>query len=104
MALFTLSGVLLGLTVLYIIKQLLFKTTQAPLPPGPKGKPLIGNLGYLPPPGTKDWEHWARFKELYGILTVYPAAHMLTAQAPLAPSPSSGRPWSFSTMLRWRST
>ncbi|PKY03509.1 cytochrome P450 [Aspergillus campestris IBT 28561] len=70
MGITSLASVLLGLAVLYVLKQLLSsRTNRTPLPPGPKGKFLIGNLGDLPPPGTKDWEHWAKFKESYGPIS-----------------------------------
>lgn len=36
------------------------------LPPGPKGLPLLGNIFDLPPDGSRDWEHWATFKDRYG--------------------------------------
>ena len=56
---------------LFIIKQLFTpKKTPAPLPPGPKPKPLIGNLTDLPPPGEQEWVHWGKHKELYGALTL----------------------------------
>lgn len=70
MGLFSFANVLLGLAALYVLKKLLSpKRMLAPLPPGPKGMPLIGNIGDLPPPGEKDWKHWAKFKKLYGRLT-----------------------------------
>lgn len=70
MGLANLASVVLGLAVLYVLKQLLSsRSNQSPLPPGPKGKFLVGNLGDLPSPGTKDWEHWAKFKQSYGRVT-----------------------------------
>lgn len=36
-----------------------------PLPPGPKGKFLLGNTADLPPDDAKHWEHWIKFKK-YG--------------------------------------
>lgn len=37
-----------------------------PLPPGPKGLPVIGNLNDMPPPGVLEAHHWLKHKELYG--------------------------------------
>ncbi|KAB8208718.1 cytochrome P450 [Aspergillus parasiticus] len=39
------------------------------LPPGPRPKPMIGNLLDLPPPGALDWLHWLKHKELYGPIS-----------------------------------
>ncbi|KAK7994542.1 hypothetical protein PG991_016130, partial [Apiospora marii] len=63
------SGVLIGIIVWAAIK--LFQVSHRPkplysLPPGPKGKPIVGNLGDLPPAGALEWEHWAKHKALYG--------------------------------------
>ena len=38
------------------------------LPPGPKRLPFFGNIRDLPAHGSKEWEHWAKHKELYGIV------------------------------------
>lgn len=38
----------------------------SPLPPGPKGKPIIGNLLDLPAAGKQEWRHWLKHKDLYG--------------------------------------
>lgn len=40
------------------------------LPPGPSRRPIIGNLLDSPPEGCKEWEHWLKHKELYGMLLV----------------------------------
>lgn len=42
------------------------KRYPLPLPPGPKQKPIIGNLRDLPTPDQQDWMHWLKHKELYG--------------------------------------
>ncbi|KAJ6101032.1 hypothetical protein N7499_000662 [Penicillium canescens] len=40
-----------------------------PLPPGPRRKFIIGNLGDLPSPGQQDWHHWTEHKERYGPIS-----------------------------------
>ncbi|RAK95668.1 cytochrome P450 [Aspergillus ibericus CBS 121593] len=63
-------NLVVGLLALYVLKAFLTpKKASAPLPPGPPPKPIIGNLHDLPPPGSKDWEHWATHKELYGPIS-----------------------------------
>ncbi|KAJ5987004.1 hypothetical protein N7451_011369 [Penicillium sp. IBT 35674x] len=66
----TLVGVVLLAIVLYAIKLVIFrKNAPGPLPPGPKGKPVIGNISDLPAPGTADWVHWLKHKDLYGPIS-----------------------------------
>ncbi|KLO17020.1 cytochrome P450 [Schizopora paradoxa] len=63
--------ILLGGLGLFILKQILDKSTKnksLPLPPGPKRKPLIGNLLDLPQ-GELDWIHWFKHKDLYGPIS-----------------------------------
>ncbi|KAK7756776.1 hypothetical protein SLS62_001219 [Diatrype stigma] len=62
--------------VVYYGVTLLLKTrggnggkVRAALPPGPKGLPLVGNIRDLPPPGTREWEHWAKHRSLYGPIS-----------------------------------
>lgn len=57
----------LGLTGLYLISRT--RKLPAPLPPGPKKKFLLGNIGDLPPVGKPEWQHWMKHKELYGPLS-----------------------------------
>ncbi|KAM0820134.1 putative Cytochrome P450 [Seiridium cardinale] len=60
----------LGSLLLYAIKQFLYpKATPAPLPPGPKGKFVVGNISDLPPPGAQEWSHWGRHKDIYGPIS-----------------------------------
>ncbi|OKL57715.1 hypothetical protein UA08_06907 [Talaromyces atroroseus] len=56
----------LGLFFVYkIFAQ--FKHVRRPsLPPGPKPKFLVGNLGDLPQAGKQEWAHWLRHKDAYG--------------------------------------
>ncbi|KAJ4253329.1 hypothetical protein NW762_010484 [Fusarium torreyae] len=53
----------------YIIVTRLQQRSKGPLPPGPKGLPLVGNIRDLPPPGTVEWKHWQKHKEQYGPIT-----------------------------------
>ncbi|KAL6895420.1 cytochrome P450 [Trichoderma longibrachiatum] len=39
------------------------------LPPGPKPLPIVGNIFDLPPPGTPEFQHWLKFKNLYGPIS-----------------------------------
>ncbi|EPS35311.1 hypothetical protein H072_11345 [Dactylellina haptotyla CBS 200.50] len=54
--------------VLWIVKKITSKR-QLPLPPGPKGLPVFGNILDLPPKGLPEWEHWAKHKALYGPMS-----------------------------------
>lgn len=59
----------IGLAALFIVNTILSKSKNAnshPLPPGPKGLPLVGNLSDLPKPGVLEAHHWLKHKELYG--------------------------------------
>ncbi|EPS45068.1 hypothetical protein H072_1058 [Dactylellina haptotyla CBS 200.50] len=60
------------LSSLLIFRKLLVKflsPRKLPLPPGPKGLPLLGNVSDLPPPGVPEWRHWLKFKDLYGPIS-----------------------------------
>ncbi|RYC62135.1 hypothetical protein CHU98_g4072 [Xylaria longipes] len=45
------------------------KTKRGPLPPGPNGWPLVGNVTDLPRGGVREWEHWLKHKDLYGPIS-----------------------------------
>jgi hypothetical protein len=62
---FTLLLAILGI---YIAKTILFRN-NAPLPPGPKPKPIVGNRSDLPPAGLQDWQHWLKYGDLYGPIS-----------------------------------
>ncbi|KAG6021239.1 hypothetical protein E4U40_005441 [Claviceps sp. LM458 group G5] len=40
-----------------------------PLPPGPKGLPIFGNVFDLPPAGIPEYEHWLTHKDAYGPIS-----------------------------------
>jgi hypothetical protein len=63
---FLLYGIAIAVLGCYFAWNLAMKKKTAPLPPGPKGLPIIGNLRDLPPPGTREWEHWLKHKDFYG--------------------------------------
>jgi hypothetical protein len=52
---------------LYFIHRIFFANARAPLPPGPRRLPLVGNIADLPPSGTPEYLHWLKHKDLYGI-------------------------------------
>lgn len=39
------------------------------LPPGPRGLPLLDNIHDLPSPGTSEYLHWLKHKDLYGPIS-----------------------------------
>jgi hypothetical protein len=52
---------------IYIAKIILVrKKNPAPLPPGPRPKPIVGNITDLPLSGQQEWQHWLKHKDLYG--------------------------------------
>lgn len=62
--------VLFGIVVVYIFKRLVrSKDHDLPLPPGPKGIPILGNVNDLPEPGMLECHHWLKHKDLYGPIS-----------------------------------
>ena len=57
---------LAALTGAFIIYTFLKSKGGSRLPPGPRGKPVIGNLLDLPAAGKQEWQHWLKHKDLYG--------------------------------------
>jgi len=63
-------SVFCGIVGLYLISRLLRGTGDGrPLPPGPKGLPLLGNVNDLPKPGEPEWQHWLPHKDIYGPIS-----------------------------------
>lgn len=61
--------VVFGLVAGYVINRLVQSKSTRPLPPGPKGIPLLGNLNDLPKPGILECDHWLKHKDLYGPIS-----------------------------------
>lgn len=55
-----------GATWCYLFVARSNNASRAPLPPGPKGLPILGNLNDLPKPGQFEPRHWLKHKDLYG--------------------------------------
>jgi len=53
---------------LYVLTGLVLKRRKKrlPLPPGPRGIPLVGNVRDLPPAGGIEFLHWLKLKEAHG--------------------------------------
>jgi hypothetical protein len=59
-----------GIVAAYLIRRFLRSSKHVlPLPPGPKGLPLLGNINDLPKPGVLECHHWAKHKDLYGPIS-----------------------------------
>lgn len=57
--------------VLYVFNRSVLqrRKKKLPLPPGPKGLPLLGNVKDLPPPGKQEYLHWLQLKDAYGPIS-----------------------------------
>ncbi|CRL20874.1 Cytochrome P450 [Penicillium camemberti] len=62
-------ALILGLLGVQKIRSYFIPSKYCSLPPGPPRKPIIGNLFDFPKPGSKEWEHWLKHKDLYGPIS-----------------------------------
>ncbi|KAJ4296417.1 hypothetical protein N0V90_006462 [Kalmusia sp. IMI 367209] len=61
---------LLSIAAAYVINRLVRpKVYDRPLPPGPKGIPILGNVNDLPKPGMLECHHWLEHKDVYGPIS-----------------------------------
>ncbi|KAI4727065.1 hypothetical protein E4T49_05178 [Aureobasidium sp. EXF-10728] len=61
--------VLLGLILAKALYDWSRKRNSLPLPPGPKGLPLLGNLTDLPAGNVPEFQHWLTHKDAYGPIS-----------------------------------
>ncbi|CAG9993087.1 unnamed protein product [Clonostachys byssicola] len=66
-----LTPLLIGLVVLglAIYAQFFRRNATSGLPPGPRPLPLVGNIRDLPAPGVPEYQHWIKFKDMYGPIS-----------------------------------
>jgi hypothetical protein len=57
------------IVILYMISRQTQGKNSRPLPPGPTGIPLLGNLNDMPKPGVLECHHWLKHKDLYGPIS-----------------------------------
>jgi hypothetical protein len=60
---------LIALGVVYAVTKFWRNRNALPLPPGPKGIPILGNVNDMPKPGVLECHHWLQHKETYGPIS-----------------------------------
>ena len=61
--------VLIGVIITKTLFDRITRKTSLPLPPGPKGLPLLGNLTDLPTGTAPEYKHWLKHKDEYGPIS-----------------------------------
>ncbi|EDU46689.1 O-methylsterigmatocystin oxidoreductase [Pyrenophora tritici-repentis Pt-1C-BFP] len=56
-------------SILYVVYRRFMARHALPLPPGPKGIPILGNVNDMPKPGMLECHHWLQHKDLYGPIS-----------------------------------
>lgn len=51
-----------GVLAVYALRRYVLSLHRAPLPPGPKGFPFVGNIADLPGKGELDHLHWMKHR------------------------------------------
>lgn len=60
---------LLAITVLHVLTKLWLNRYVLPLPPGPRGLPILGNVSDMPKPDVLECHHWFEHKKKYGPIS-----------------------------------
>lgn len=68
-SLYRLIGLLIAIASFLVYRRQVRTASRLPLPPGPKGLPIVGNILDLPGKGVPEYEHWLRLREQHGPLS-----------------------------------
>jgi hypothetical protein len=75
-------AIVVALSLLSLFWKLFTKSKNAiPLPPGPKGLPIVGNILDLPAKGAEPGLHWLKHKDLYGMCGFHVTPFLVCARA-----------------------